>query len=233
VGPRAAGYGGAQWTVRTTMAFCALHADFPGEPPKLAHAEARIATLKRRRRDSLEAALVLSVAIVLAILWSQTTVAALLAGLVAALASAGLAHMTLSDLVAECALFAGMGSLPDVARRQSQLVAPERRHQLAVSLRKLADDRAPTAVAGWPGSPQVWIPRRVTAARTRLLDLAWTLDRAERADPIAVARLEKLLRDGIFSPLYNPTVPAEELDVILRQLRWRLVIEDRDRCGIP
>ncbi len=48
-----------------------------------------------------------------------------------------------------------------------------------------------------------------------------------RADPVAVARLWMLLRSGIASPLYNTTLAADELDVILRQALWRILVTDR------
>jgi hypothetical protein len=120
-----------------------------------------------------------------------------------------------------------MSQLSDVADRQRRLVEPVHVRALARSLRKLGDERPGAAVGASAGFEALVIRSRVRAVRPRLMEIADALEREETADPVAIARLWTLLRVGIASPLYNTTLAAEQLDVILRQTLWRIVAGDQ------
>jgi hypothetical protein len=68
---------------------------------------------------------------------------------------------------------------------------------------------------------------RAIAARSELLALAATLERVPDPDPDAVSELQNLLanNDGE-SPLYNPGLPAGELDGTLLRIRTALESEE-------
>ena len=85
---------------------------------------------------------------------------------------------------------------------------------------QLADERARTGAAA--GFEQFAIRARVEAVRPKLLAVADALEQEPGTDPVAVARLRTLVRSGIVSPLYNTTLPAELLDVILSQALYRI-----------
>lgn len=59
---------------------------------------------------------------------------------------------------------------------------------------------------------------RVAPLRSELLEIATALEQASDPDPTSVALIHELLRDGC-SPLYNPSLPATDLQFILRHAR--------------
>ena len=202
------------------MALHVFHADFPGPPPEPARATERIRGLQSRRREGVDGALALTCALVAAVVWQPMLVPAIAAGVLASLALACMSHITLRDLVDECAMYPSMSAQPEVARRHARLAAPAQRRALARSLRQLADDGGRTGAAA--GFEQFAIRARVVAVRPKLLAVADALEREPGTDPVAVARLWTLVRSGIVSPVYNTTLPAELLDVILSQALYRL-----------
>jgi hypothetical protein len=62
---------------------------------------------------------------------------------------------------------------------------------------------------------------RIAAARPALLEIADDLAAAEQPDPRLLRDVRALVRDGVTSPLLNRALPAGELDVVLRCLRFR------------
>jgi hypothetical protein len=181
------------------MTLGALNADFPGPPPEPGDAAERIMRLKARRRDGLQAVVVLCVALAAAVVSEPAFTATAAAGLVAALVVSGWAHALLSDLLDEFAMYPCMSGQPDVAERQRRLIQPDRLASLARHLYRLTDDGPPPAT--WTGVEALVIKARVSAVRPRLLAVADALEHGETADPVAVARLWTLLRVGITSPL--------------------------------
>ena len=213
------------------MTLRAIHADFPGPAPEPDEAAERILRLKRRRRDGLEAAVVLGAALAAAVVWEPAFTAALAAGLLTAVAVGALAHVLLSDLLDDFAMYPGLSGQPEVAERQHRLIQPDRLTSLARQLRRLIDDGPPPAP--WMGVEPLVIKARVRAARPRLVAVADALERGETADPVAVARLWTLLRVGIASPLYNQALSPDQLDVILRQALWRMAVDGRPVTPAP
>jgi hypothetical protein len=207
------------------MALHALNADFPGPAPEPGPAAERIVRLKDRGREAAECAVVLVPLLVATIVWNPPFIAPIGAGLLGALVVAVLSQVFLTDLLDECAMYPCMSRQPDIADRQRRLVEPDQLRELALALRKLTDERTRTVRSA--GVEDLVIRARVRAVRPRLLQVADALEREQRADPVAVARLWMLLRSGIASPLYNTTLAADELDVILRQALWRMLDSDR------
>jgi hypothetical protein len=74
---------------------------------------------------------------------------------------------------------------------------------------------------------------RVVAVRTDLLEIADLLEGADDPHPSCVADLERLLRDGCSSPLYNSDVHPSELRAILYYARSQLVPESSTRSPRP
>jgi hypothetical protein len=108
--------------------------------------------------------------------------------------------------------------VPDLARKRNRLVDRRTRYALASSLRQTADfTRSPSRFELAP-----LLRDRVASARLDLLDAAAALERADDPDPIAVALIRELLRDGA-SPLYNPNVPEIDLHSTLHRARAGLV----------
>jgi hypothetical protein len=69
---------------------------------------------------------------------------------------------------------------------------------------------------------QVLLHYRVAAVRTDLLELAATLERADKPDPACIAELHNLLANGCDSPLYNSDIHVSELRATLHHVRARL-----------
>jgi hypothetical protein len=204
------------------MTLRALNADFPGPPPEPREAAERLRRLKARRRDALQAALVLLAALGAAIAWEPAFTAATAAGLVAALVIAGIAHAMLSDLLDELAMYPSLSGQPEVAERQRRLIEPDRLAALATQLHRIVDEGPPSA--GMTSIDALVIKARVHAVRPRLLAVADALEGGRTADPVAVARLWMLVRAGMASPHAGRALTAEQLDVILRQTLFRLTV---------
>jgi hypothetical protein len=213
------------------MTLRALNADFPGPPPEPGEAAERILRLKTRRRDGVHAAIVLCVGLATAVVWEPAFIAAAAAGLVTALAVGGLAHVLLADLLDEFAMYPCMSGQPEVAERQRRLIQPDRLASLARQLRGLINEGP--SPAEWMDVDALVVNARVRAVAPLLLAVADTLERCETADPVAVARLRRLLRVGITSPLYDRTLTAHQLDVILRQALWRMAVDGRPVTPSP
>jgi hypothetical protein len=87
---------------------------------------------------------------------------------------------------------------------------------LAAELRRVA------AIVARGGRPNPFLPaERVAAARPALLEIADDLATTEHPDPRLLRDVRALVRDGVTSPLLNRALPAGELDVVLRGLRFR------------
>jgi hypothetical protein len=99
-------------------------------------------------------------------------------------------------------------------RKRARLVNPRSRRVLASWLRRTADRAQET-----PSTLQEPLQYRVAAARTKLLELAALLEHAPAPDPASVIALRDLLANRRDSPLYNPNIPAVELDEALKRIR--------------
>jgi hypothetical protein len=71
---------------------------------------------------------------------------------------------------------------------------------------------------------------RAAAVRNELIELAALIERTEAPDPLFVAALRDLLRDG-GSALYNPAVPAAELHKTIEYIRSGLQTTSDERSA--
>jgi hypothetical protein len=137
---------------------------------------------------------------------------AIVAGAVTALVIGGLAVDERRRLVLSLVVQGDATSIPEVRALAHRLANdPRERGKVASSLRTAAR-------AGRSGgrAPMLVAPGRAAAYAPRLLALADAIDDQRRVvSPSAVALCRTLLSDGAGSPLYNPNVPARELDRVL------------------
>jgi hypothetical protein len=107
--------------------------------------------------------------------------------------------------------------LPASRASRDRLTGPGRRRGLAAMLRRTAALKITSA-----RDDRVVPAEGLAPVRADLLALAEAVLAAERADPVVLDDIETLLRDGIHSPLLNVALPAGELDVALRRVRFNL-----------
>jgi hypothetical protein len=179
----------------------------------------RLVALAARRRG----ALVAGVAMLPLALAGVLVPPAAAVGVVAAIVLWSGAWVARQVLLEECVLRDDLAEIPEVARARAQLVAPERRREIARSLRRIAGqarasrhDVAPLLVD------------RVGPVRRELLAVAEEIERAPVLDPRTMAELAGLVHDGARSPLLNCAVPESELEVLLRRIRYRLATAGGD-----
>jgi hypothetical protein len=117
-----------------------------------------------------------------------------------------------------------LADLPDLARARRRLISTRTRRGLSRELRHVAASQ-PHARVG-PSAIVPVLHDRVAAVRDELLDVATALEHGNPSDhdPVRVARIRELLRDGA-SPLYNPNVAAAGLYTTLSQARSGLAID--------
>jgi hypothetical protein len=102
-------------------------------------------------------------------------------------------------------------------RKRARRVSARNRRVLAKWLRRTANHAHAT-----DSTLEEPLHYRAAAVRTELLELAAILEHAHDPDPASVAALCDLLADSRGSPLYNPNIPAADLDEALRRIRTGL-----------
>jgi hypothetical protein len=176
---------------------------------------ARAARLRRRSRDLLIASgLLAAVGVALAAGGHAQDAIAVLAATLAGAAAAGLLRSErrreLSLLVA-----AGRGDAPEARAFAAELLSPARRRRLAEGLRRAAR-------AGEPGLHELTHvrPERAYALHDELVELAAALaDESRELRPESAALCRRLLCEPTRSPLYNASLPFEELERTLLEIR--------------
>ncbi len=102
--------------------------------------------------------------------------------------------------------------VPDVRRFGARLVVEPGRSRIAASLDHVL------ANAGKPGT--YYLADRVDACRDQIRALALAFRaRASRIEPTSAATCRSLLTDAANSPLYNWTLPPQNLVSVLRRIR--------------
>jgi hypothetical protein len=178
----------------------------------------RLAALAARRRGALVAgAVMLPLALAGALVPPAAAV-----GVVAAIVLWSGAWVACQVLLEECVLRDDLAEIPEVARARAQLVAPERRREIARSLRRIAGQARASRHDVVP-----LLVDRVGPVRRELLAVAEEIERAPVLDPRTMAELAGLVHDGARSPLLNRAVPETELDAALRRIRYRLATASR------
>ena len=171
--------------------------------------------LKDRRRAGLLLAAVATMLIARAIVDHAAVGLAVVCVLAAGTALAVVCHAAFRAELWALATRRDAAGLPDVARLRRHLIAPDTRCALARELREVAGV-GPTPVRLPAAIPM--LEDRVPKVRNELLDVAGALETSPQPDPVCVAQIHELLRDGA-SPLYNPRVPAATLYWTLRSVR--------------
>jgi hypothetical protein len=122
-------------------------------------------------------------------------------------------HLVRAVKVRTLAIYPAFARLPELARHRRGLTSNRTRHALATSLRQIVVDldRRPSRFELVP-----ILRDRVTGIRSELLEIAAVLENAADLDPVSVALIRELLRDGR-SPLYNRNCPAIDLHDTLRR----------------
>lgn len=175
----------------------------------------RAARLAGRTRELLAAAaLLFAPGIVLAATSHPNAAAAALAAALAGTAGAALARAErrreLFRLVA-----AGRTNDPAVRAFAHELLKPSWRRRLAQGLRRAAR-------AGEPGLQELTHirPERASVLHTQLLELAAAIaDQTRTLRPESAALCRRLLCEPLVSPLYNASLPLEELERALHEIR--------------
>jgi hypothetical protein len=99
-------------------------------------------------------------------------------------------------------------------RKQARLQSSRTRRALAAGLRRTADPIQPPRRF----DPCPVLADRAAAVRDQLLELANALEQTTTPDPACVALIRELLTNGT-SPLYNPNLPARDLQTTLTRAR--------------
>jgi hypothetical protein len=207
----------------TTQLTYIRQARFPAPAPPTRRTVEALAALENWRNAGAAAAAVTGAALPLAL----SAPAAYRAGIVCALVVGALVALV-AQLVRECRLrtlviHPEFAQLPSVARRRRRLVRRRSRRALARWLRDTAATTQPPT--RFDISPV--LRDRVADVRADLCELASTLQQHRDPDPACVALLRELLRDGA-SPLYNPNVPAADLQLTLARVRIGLIPTNKD-----
>jgi hypothetical protein len=183
---------------------------FPAPLPGILQTKDTLGTLKRWRRASVGTALVSTTYLLLSTWLTHADRVTATATLVLAALFALICHLARGVKLRTLLVYSEFAYLPDLARRRNRLASVRSRKELAAELRGLV------ASAHLPPRFDVApvLHDRIASMRADLLAAATALERAEQADPVCVALVRELLRDGC-SPLYNPNIPATDMRAAL------------------
>jgi hypothetical protein len=187
----------------------------PHQPhPDRSAAEQSLLLLNNWRSGSAATAIVMGGLLPFAIAWHATYLIAISASLLGALILALGCQLARARRLATLATFPDFAEMPDLASKRKRLQSARKRRALAAGLRRtVAPKQPPRRFDCCPA-----LPDRVAAMRSELLQLADELEQAQDPDPVCVALIHELLTDGT-SPLYNPNVPAADLNTVVTRAR--------------
>jgi hypothetical protein len=176
--------------------------------------------LARRKRRAVEAAVLgaLSAALALAVAFLSLplTVAFGTGALVELIVAAGAVFLRRSQ-IARLALDPAAYAIAEVEAYGRKLTRPPERARLAAWLEEIR------AEANLPGS--LYLADRVWRVAHELEALARELvSPAVAFEPVAAVACRRLLTHAVESPLYNPRVPADELELALRRIRAGMLV---------
>jgi hypothetical protein len=180
--------------------------------------------ISSKRRQSLESAAlaIVSGLLALAVVGASGRLAvALAAGAAFELLLSATSLLSRRGLIARMSLEPDAYCIPEVVAYGKALTKPKKRAQLADGFRTMVRD------ALRPGA--LYLPDRVLRHARELEALARDLrSPAVRVHPASVARCRRLLTEAAESPLYNPRLSEEDLEVILRRIRSGMHRADPD-----
>jgi hypothetical protein len=177
-------------------------------------AERRLALLTNWRAGAVATALVTTGLLPFAIAWQDGDLVAIAASIIIAAILAIGTDLTRRERVATMVLSPELVQLPELAAERRRLQSTRTRRALAAGLRRTADPIQPPRRF----DPCPVLVDRVAAVRVELLELADDLEEAHTPDPTSVALARELLTSGT-SPLYNPNIPADDLQATLARVR--------------
>jgi hypothetical protein len=174
----------------------------------------RLALLANWRSGALATVIVMAGVLPLAIAWRVNDLIAIAASIIFAAILAISTHLARRRWLATMALSPELVQLPDLAAERRRLQSVRTRRALAVGLRRTADPIQPPRRF----DPCPVLAERAAAVQHQLLELANALEQTQTPDPACVALIRDLLTNGI-SPLYNPNLPAGDLQTTLTRAR--------------
>jgi hypothetical protein len=183
--------------------------------PPLAEVELRLASLRLRVRQMLAAAVILGAVAGAAVAVDARAAIALGAAAGTAVAAAAWAQLRRRSLVFRLLGVRDAYRLEVIRNAGSAFATPQRRRRLAAGLRRLvAFGDGEFALPGYAAS----LDERVHERRMRLLALAEAFESAEPIHPASVVLLHRLITLPASSPLYNPGLGADVLDLTLHEV---------------
>ena len=182
----------------------------PQDPPERHTVTSGLGLLRTWRDASAATAIVMAALLPFAIAWHVSYLIAIAAALIAAVTLALGCHAARERRLTTLAIYPELAQLPDLAGKRKRLVTSRTRHALAEGLKRTA---APTQPPRRFDCCPV-LGDRVAAVRAELLELAAALEQTNDPDPASVALIHELLTNGC-SPLYNPNLPAADLQATL------------------
>ena len=173
-----------------------------------------LALLTNWRTGSAAAAIVMAGLLPLAIASRDSYTIAIAASAILAATLAAGCHLARQRRLSRLAVSPNLAQLPDLAATRRRLQSPRTRRALAAGLRRTADPIQPPRRF----DPCPVLADRAQAVRGQLLELATALEQTTTPDPACVALIRELLTNGT-SPLYNPNLPARDLQTTLTRAR--------------
>ena len=195
------------------------HLSFPSRgAPDPEAAQRNLALLTNWQTGAAATTIVATGLLPFAIAWRVSYLIAIAASIILAALVAISAHIARRRRLATMALSPELVQLPDLESERKRLQSVRSRRTLAAGLRRTADPIQPSRRL----DPCPVLVDRVAAVRAQLFELADDLEQTQTPDPACVALLHELLTLGS-SPLYNPNVPADDLDTTLARARAGLI----------
>jgi hypothetical protein len=178
---------------------------------ELEDAGALLEARRIRARDGFAIAVTCGLAVAAVLPFSRALAISLLIGAAAAALPALMNLLERRDAIARLALEPNAHSLPEVRGYASRLALPAEREKLAMWLRELVKD------APHPGS--LYLSDRVSRYARQLEFLAGELAASwVDIEPDSAAACHHLLTHAAESPLYNPALPAEQLESTIQRI---------------
>lgn len=202
-------------------------AHFPAEAPPPCRTVGALDRLENWRAGGTATAVVMAALLPCAISLHMRYPVAIAAALLTAGVLALGCHLSRESRLRTLLIYAEFEHLPALARKRRRLISPSRRRTLARELRQTACPQPPCSLERWSTSlPCTVTPLadRVVAVRHHLLAAARALEADKDPDPVAVALIRELLRDGA-SPLYNPNVPVADLHATLNRATFAITLD--------
>ena len=180
----------------------------------LDEAQRSLALLTNWRAGSTAAAIVMAILLPFAIAWRDSYLVAIAASIILAATLAIGCHLARQRRLSRLAFSPNLAQLPALAATRRRLQSERTRRALAAGLRRTASPIQPSRRF----DPCPVLADRAAAMAGQLLELANALEETGTPDPASVALIRELLTDGT-SPLYNPNLPATDLQTTLTRAR--------------